>query len=162
METAQKAIRETNHVTYCCLLHSMDDEICFNLVDTAKTEHLPDGDTALAWKNLLARFELNQFRNLLSLKNEFFTKSFEECKQNPNILYLELKKLRKKISSLGDNNFTNEMYDINPANVGGDKKIFYARARSNMIAQRILGSLTKHALKQIWVKKKYFTWTPSR
>ena len=57
METAQIAIRELNHVAYCCLLHCMNDETCFNLVDTAKTENLPDGDTAPAWKNLLTRFE---------------------------------------------------------------------------------------------------------
>ena len=66
MQEGPKAIREMNHVAYCCLLHCMDDEICFNLVDTAKTENLPDEDAALSWKNLLTRFEPNQFGNLLS------------------------------------------------------------------------------------------------
>ena len=49
-----------NHVAYCCLLHCMNDDICFNLVDTAKTERLPDGDAALAWKSLLTRYEPKQ------------------------------------------------------------------------------------------------------
>ena len=48
MQEGPKAIREMNHVAYCCLLHCMDDEICFNLVDAAKTENLPDGNAALA------------------------------------------------------------------------------------------------------------------
>ena len=68
MEDVPRAIREMNHVAYCCLLHCIDDEICFNLVDTAKTENLPDVDAALAWKNLLTRFEPKQYGSLLSLK----------------------------------------------------------------------------------------------
>ena len=57
MQDGRKVIRYMNHVVYCSLLHCRDDEICFNLVDTAKTENLPDGDAALAWKHLLTRFE---------------------------------------------------------------------------------------------------------
>ena len=49
-ETGRK-IRDTNKVAYCYLLYCTNDEICFNLVDTAKTETLLDGDAALAWKN---------------------------------------------------------------------------------------------------------------
>ena len=36
MEEAQKLFREINEVAYCYLLYCMNDEICFNLVDTAK------------------------------------------------------------------------------------------------------------------------------
>ena len=42
MQEEEIAIREMNQVAYCCLLHCMNDDICFNLVDTAKTESLPD------------------------------------------------------------------------------------------------------------------------
>ena len=59
MNDRQKAIRELNHVAYCCLLHCMNDEICFNLVDTAKTKNLPDGDAAVAWKNLFTMLNPN-------------------------------------------------------------------------------------------------------
>ena len=86
METAQKAIRETNHVTYCCLLHSMDDEICFNLVDTVKTENLLDGDAALAWKNLLIRFEPNQFGNFLQKVSRNVNKTLIFCTWNRKTL----------------------------------------------------------------------------
>ena len=48
MNDRQKAIREMNQMAYCCLLHCMNDEIFFILVDTAKTESLLDGDAALA------------------------------------------------------------------------------------------------------------------
>ena len=50
----------------------MNDDICFNLVDTVKTENLADGDASLSWKNILTRYEPKQFGNLLMLKNEFF------------------------------------------------------------------------------------------
>ena len=38
MEVEDIAFREMKQVAYCCLLHCMNDDICFNLVDTAKTE----------------------------------------------------------------------------------------------------------------------------
>ena len=74
----------------------MNDNICFNLVDNAKTEKLPDGDAALAWKNLLTRYEPKQFGSLLILKNEFFSKTLENCAQSPDLLYLELEQIRPK------------------------------------------------------------------
>ena len=48
MDEKDIAIREVNQVAYCCLLHCMNDDICFNLVDTTKTENLLDDDAALA------------------------------------------------------------------------------------------------------------------
>ena len=71
LDQTKKAIRETNEIVYCCVLYRMNDNICFNLVDTAKTKDLPDGDAALAWKNLLTIYEPKQFGSLLTLKNEF-------------------------------------------------------------------------------------------
>lgn len=66
-----------------------------------------------------------------------------------------------KTSNLTDTYFDNDMYDIDPASNDSEKKIFFTRVRANMIAHRILGSLTKHALKQVRAKKKYYTWTSS-
>ena len=48
MEDNDMAIRDMKKVAYCCLLHYMNEYICFSLVDTAKTENLQDGDAALA------------------------------------------------------------------------------------------------------------------
>ena len=69
------AIRDLNQAGYCCLLYSMEEHISFNLVDTAKSENLPDGDVALAWKNLLTRYEPRQCGTPLELKRKFMTKS---------------------------------------------------------------------------------------
>ena len=88
------AIRDLNQAAYCCLLYCMNNDISFSLVDTAKTENLPDGDAALAWKNLLTRYEPKQYG---IKKKDFMTKSLEECEQNKDILYLELEKIRQKI-----------------------------------------------------------------
>ena len=90
------AIRDLNQAAYCCLLHCMIDEISFSLVDTAKTKDLPDGDAALAWRNLLARHEPKQYGLLLNLKRDFMTKSLEECEQNPDILYWNSRKSDRK------------------------------------------------------------------
>lgn len=66
-----------------------------------------------------------------------------------------------KNTNLADDYFDNDMFDIDPETNDADKRVFYARVRSNMIAQRILGSLTKNSLKNIRAKKKYYTWTAS-
>ena len=93
MDEKDIGIRDLNQATYCCLLYCMTDEISFSLVDTAKTRDLPDGDAALAWRNLLTKHEPKQYGILLNLKRDFVTKSLDECEQNPDILYLELKKI---------------------------------------------------------------------
>ena len=67
IEAKDKAIRDLNQVAYCCLLHCMIEDISFALVETAKTEDLPDGNIALAWKNLLTRYEPKQYGTLLDL-----------------------------------------------------------------------------------------------
>ena len=76
----------------------MMDDISFTLVETAKTEKLPDGDVALAWENLLTRYKPKQYGTLLDLKKEFMTKTLQECEDNPDTLYLELKKIRQRIA----------------------------------------------------------------
>ena len=68
MNKKELAIRELNQSAYCCLLYSMDEHISFNLVDMAKSKNLPDGDVALAWKNLLTRYEPRQYGTLLELE----------------------------------------------------------------------------------------------
>ena len=87
------------------MLHCINDDISFNLVDTAKTEKLPDGDAALAWKNLLTRYAPKQYGILLNLRREFMTKSLDECEQNLDVLYLEFEKIWQKISNLSNNNY---------------------------------------------------------
>ena len=96
MDEKDIAIRDLNQAAYCCLLYCMNDEISFSLVDTAKTRDLPDGDAALAWRNLLTKHEPKQYGILLNLKRDFMTKSLDECEQNPDVLYLELKKSDRK------------------------------------------------------------------
>ena len=93
MDTKDMAIRDLNQGAYCCLLHCMIDGISFALVETAKTEDLPDGDVALAWKNLLTRYKPKHYGTLLDLKRDFMTKSLQECEDNPDTLYLELERI---------------------------------------------------------------------
>ena len=80
----------------------MDEHISFNLVDMAKLENLPDGDIALAWKNLLTRYEPRQYGTLLELKRNFMTKSLQECKNDQALLFLELERIRQRIESISN------------------------------------------------------------
>ena len=77
MEDDQRLIRETNKVAYYFQMFCMSDAICFNLVDTGKTENLPHGDASHIWENQLTRFESKQFGNLLTLKI-FLSKTFKK------------------------------------------------------------------------------------
>ena len=52
MQTKDIAIRDLSQSAYCCLLYCMEDDVSFALVDTAKSENLPDGDVVFTWKNL--------------------------------------------------------------------------------------------------------------
>ena len=93
MNDKELAIRELNQAAYCCLLYSMDEHISSNLVDTAKSKNLTDGDVALAWKNLLTRYEPRQYGTLLELKRKFMTKSLQECENDLDMLFLELERI---------------------------------------------------------------------
>ena len=90
MDAKDIAIRDLSQAAYCCLLYCIEDEVSFALVDTAKSENLPDGDIVLAWKNLLSRYEPKQYGTLLELKRSFMTKSLQECENNPDTLYLKI------------------------------------------------------------------------
>ena len=46
---------EANHEAYTDLTLSMTDQVPFGLVIESRTEDLPDGDAALAWKSLKAK-----------------------------------------------------------------------------------------------------------
>ena len=48
MQTKDIAIRDLSQSAYCCLLYCMEDDVSFALVDTARSENLPDGDVVLA------------------------------------------------------------------------------------------------------------------
>ena len=51
-----------------------------------------------------------------------------------------------------------KMFDIDPANNDGDKPIFYARVRANIIGLRILASLTKASVSALKLKQGLYLW----
>ena len=108
MNKEDQAIRDLSQVAYCCLLYSMDEHISFNLVDTAKSENLPDGDPALAWKSLLSRYEPRLYGTLLEWKKKFMIKSVQDCENDPDVLYLELERIRQRIQSISDEHIKDE------------------------------------------------------
>ena len=71
--------------------------------------------------------------------------------------------LRLNNAYLGDGthslpNANRIMPDLDPANDADDKKKFYLRVRSQMIAQGIEGIIDSNSWTELMNKKKYFTW----
>ena len=58
-------------------------------------------------------------------------------------------------------NHNRVMYDIDPENNDGDKEIFYARVRMNMIGERIWNSLNQVSQTNLHVHSKKYTWKDS-
>jgi hypothetical protein len=54
-----------NDVAYAKLLISCEDNLCFELVHSSRSEQLPEGDAHVAWSNLMSNFEPKTKANLI-------------------------------------------------------------------------------------------------
>eukprot|EP00977_Amphora_coffeiformis_P025774 scaffold22134_cov95-Amphora_coffeaeformis.AAC.1 len=70
--------RKANDDGYNELLLSIEDEVCFGLVDGAVTPDLPDGDLAKAWTALKNKFEPKTKTAMTDLKLDFTKCKMEE------------------------------------------------------------------------------------
>ena len=64
-------LRRKNEVAYCELILSMTDEKCFNAIINAKTKILPNGDAALAWRQVNDIFNPKDATTKIRLMNEY-------------------------------------------------------------------------------------------
>ena len=55
-----RRFKKLNNFGYYCLNYAVEDKICFSLIDSARTEALPEGDCALVWKILKEKYEPRQ------------------------------------------------------------------------------------------------------
>ena len=93
--------REANEKAYNDLILACDGDIGFNIVDTAVTNDLPDGDAKLAWKNLHSKFMPKTSANKIQLMAEFANSSLSNWKRDPDMWINELEILRSRIRACG-------------------------------------------------------------
>jgi gag-polypeptide of LTR copia-type len=88
--------RDANDLAYAALCLSCNGQ-AVRCVDLARTQDLPSGDAALAWKNLLRQYEPGGQMELVSLKKEFGSCSLESKKTDPDEWFTKLEHIRWRI-----------------------------------------------------------------
>ena len=48
---------KSNKVVYSELMFSVQDEICFTIIDNERHKYLPDGDSQISWLKLNEKFQ---------------------------------------------------------------------------------------------------------
>jgi len=95
-------LRRANEMAYEELLLSIDGtkssgRVAFNIVKLAKTDELPEGDAALAWKRLVNKYATKSAPSLMALKSEFTNSKLKSKKHDPDEWLTELEDLRMRI-----------------------------------------------------------------
>jgi hypothetical protein len=98
---AKKEYQVLNKLGYTELMPSFQEEVCFNLIDTAKSETYPNGDAFLAWKSLQERFEPKTSSSLVLLKKEFNLFALRRTDKDPDEWITQLLLLRQRLEGMG-------------------------------------------------------------
>ena len=100
LDNGKKAIliRNKNADLYAELILSQKDMVVFDLVDEAMTDDLPEGDSALAWRNLKTKYEGTSMTELMDLKKEFYSTKLNNADNDPDVWISSLEKLRKRLN----------------------------------------------------------------
>ena len=88
--------------------YAVEDKICFSLIDSARTDSLPEGDCALAWKLLKEKYEPRQAGSKQQLLMEFHSSKLRSTTKSPDEFIAELEYLRYRLRSMGEK-ITDEM-----------------------------------------------------
>ena len=94
-----KAARKANEEGYADMILSMEDAVCFNVVNEARTTHLPDGILAKAWTDLKAKYAPTTKSDLVSLKQEFMMIKMDTG-DDPEEYLTELESVNRKIRTI--------------------------------------------------------------
>lgn len=92
--------KTVNSTGYVELLMAMSEEVSFSIVDEAKTEELPGGDLAKAWKGLMDTFEPSTASTKVILKKQFYASKLSDAEKDPEEWITELELLRQRLKSL--------------------------------------------------------------
>ena len=73
---AIRRFKKLNNFGYYCLNYAVEDKICFSLIDSARTDKLPEGDCALAWKLLKEKYKPRQAGSKQQFLMEFHSSKY--------------------------------------------------------------------------------------
>jgi hypothetical protein len=90
-----------NDVAYAEILIACECEICFGIINSSRSETLPDGDAKLAWDNLIAKFEPRTKSSLIQLKKQFLDNKLRDLNQDPDQWIQSLESMQRKLQILG-------------------------------------------------------------
>jgi hypothetical protein len=76
------------------MLISCESGQCFGIVENSKSKAFMNGNTTLAWMNLVEKFESNTKVNTALFKKEFMECKSEGASKDPDEWLLKLKSLR--------------------------------------------------------------------
>ena len=88
-------------MAYAELLIACEENVCFGIVNSSRSEQLPEGDARLAWSNLVSKFEPNTKANLIQMKKEFVQNTLSSISQDPDQWIQSLEIMRRRLQILG-------------------------------------------------------------
>jgi gag-polypeptide of LTR copia-type len=91
--------RKANTLAFTALCLSCEG-VSFGCVEKSTTADLPNGDAALAWKNLCLKYEPNTQMSLVSLKKEFAQCRLDSVKTDPDEWVTKLEHYRMRIKGI--------------------------------------------------------------
>jgi hypothetical protein len=77
------------------------EDFCFNLVESSRTEELPDGDARLAWEELKIKYEPSNTMSMIVVKKEFALCELTDSGQDPNVWIRYLQRMRQRLATMG-------------------------------------------------------------
>ena len=86
--------KKLNIFGYYCLNYTVEDKDCFSLINSARTESLPEGDCALAWKLMKDKYEPSQVGSKEQLLMEFHSSRLKGTGRSLDENIAELKNIR--------------------------------------------------------------------
>lgn len=95
-----KRLRKLNDQAYNDLLLCFSDVVNFGLVEDACTDSLTDGDSSMAWRNLVNKHEPSTKSNIVQLKSKFNTSKLTSGKKDPDEWISGLEVIRRKLKAM--------------------------------------------------------------
>jgi hypothetical protein len=99
--------RDRNDAAYSALATACFGT-AFACVETAVTSDLPDGDAALAWKNLMDVFEPTNVMAVVKLKKLFHQNDLDDARNDPKTWIQDLERMRARIKAMGETAITDD------------------------------------------------------
>jgi gag-polypeptide of LTR copia-type len=90
-----------NDFAFAELLISCECDVCLGLVNTSRSEELPEGDAHLAWTNSESKFFPVTKFSLIKTKKELVDSKLENISQDPGEWIQSLEILRQRLAILG-------------------------------------------------------------